>query len=144
MDKDNRLRSSDVSNDKCACARAAACLSYKSFENRELAFVWGAIDIQADGWLGEGFRAEPQLRAKALEEQKKDGHEHIYKRNYLKDATLPGQHKQRCYEGAQYERARRLHFQPCLAMRAGKMRPGIEVKEKWRPHVVIASRAFSH
>lgn len=24
------------------------------------------------------------------------------------------------------------------------MRPGIEVKEKWRPHVVIASRALSH
>jgi len=24
------------------------------------------------------------------------------------------------------------------------MRPGIEVKEKWRSHVVIASRALSH
>jgi hypothetical protein len=62
--------------------------------------VRGAIDIQADGWLGEGFRAEPQLRAEALEEQKKDGHKDIYKRDYLKDATLPGQYKQRCYEGA--------------------------------------------
>ena len=119
-------------------------LGYQSFENRVSALVRGAIDIQADGWLGEGFRAEPQLRAEALEEQKKDGHEHEYKGNCLEGATAPGQHKQRCYEGAQYERARRLHFQPCLAMRAGKMRPGIEVKEKWRPHVVIASRAFSH
>jgi hypothetical protein len=68
-------------------------LGYQSFENRESALIRGAVDIQADGWLGEGFRAEPQLGAEALEEQKKDGHEHIYKRNYLKDATLPGQNK---------------------------------------------------
>jgi hypothetical protein len=100
MDKKKASGSSDVSTTNALARGRRHDLGYKSFENRESALVRGAVDIQADGWLGEGFRAEPQLKAEALEEQKKDGHKHIYKRDYLKDATLPGQYKQRCYEGA--------------------------------------------
>ncbi len=119
-------------------------LSYKSFENRESALslrghrysggwsAWGGVSCGAATSVGGSRRAEERW------------YETKYEGNDLKHATPPGQDKQRHHDGAKCGGARRSHFQPCLAVGAGKMGPGVKVKEEWSAHVVTASRTLSH
>ena len=92
--------------------------------------------------LGRGFVRSRNFAE--LKEQKKDGYETKCEGDDFKRATPPGQDKQRRYEGTKCGESEASSFPPRFALMAGKMRPGVQVKEEWSAHVVNASRALSH